>query len=90
MHKFHLGERVMYSPPRGTDVPPGAWIVAAKLPERNGECYYRASEVHERVGGRSQTSLRERCIRSRKWWMVALWRTGMDALYTKMVKSNDS
>jgi hypothetical protein len=33
-------------------VPTGRWIVTEKLPERNGECYYRirhASEVHERV-----------------------------------------
>jgi hypothetical protein len=38
----------------------------------------------------SSTSPRGRRIRSRKWGMVALWRTGMDALYIEMVGSNDS
>jgi hypothetical protein len=52
MHKFYLGQAVAYHPPRGTYVPTGRWIVTEKLPERNGEYYYRirhASEVHERV-----------------------------------------
>ena len=52
MHKFYLGQAVTYYPPHGAYVPSGTWIVTAKLPERNGECYYRvrhASERHERV-----------------------------------------
>jgi hypothetical protein len=42
----------MYSAPRRTYVPAGTCVVTAKLPERNGECYYRilhASEVHDHV-----------------------------------------
>jgi len=57
MHKFFLGQAVAYSPPRGTHVPPGTYVVTAKLPERNGECYYRirhASEDHERVARESE------------------------------------
>ena len=52
MHKFYLGQGVEYHPPRGTYVPAGTWVITVKLPERNGECYYRvrrASEIHERV-----------------------------------------
>ncbi len=52
MHKFYLGQAVAYQPPRGTHVSSGTWAVTAKLPERNGECYYRIHhtiEHHERI-----------------------------------------
>jgi hypothetical protein len=52
MHKFYLGQAVAYHPPRGTHVPSGRWIITEKLPERNGECYYRirhSIEHHELV-----------------------------------------
>jgi hypothetical protein len=52
MHKFLLGQAVAYFPPHGSYVPSGTWIVTAKLPERNGECYYRihhSVEQHERI-----------------------------------------
>jgi len=52
MHKFYLGQPVAYNPPHGTHVPSGRWIVTEKLPERNGECYYRIRhtvEQHERI-----------------------------------------
>jgi hypothetical protein len=52
MHKFHLGQTVAYLPPRGTYVLSGTWGITAKLPERNGEFYYRIHhtiEQHERV-----------------------------------------
>jgi hypothetical protein len=48
MHKFHLGQAVAYNPPHGTHVPSGMWVVTEKLPERNGECYYR---IHHSIGG---------------------------------------
>jgi hypothetical protein len=52
MHKFYIGQAVVYNPPHGTFVPSGTWHVTEKLPERNGECYYRihhAIEQHERI-----------------------------------------
>jgi hypothetical protein len=52
MHKFYLGQAVAYHSPGGTYVPSGTWVVTAKLPDRNGECYYRihhAIEQHERI-----------------------------------------
>ncbi len=52
MHKFYLGQAVAYQTPRGTYVPSGTWVVTAKLPQRNGECYYRIHHVieqHERI-----------------------------------------
>jgi hypothetical protein len=52
MHKFYPGQAVAYQPSRGTHVPSGTWVVTAKLPERNGECYYRihhAIEEQERI-----------------------------------------
>jgi hypothetical protein len=47
MHKFYLGQPVGYHPPRGTHVPSGMWVVTEKLPEWNGECYYR---IHHSIG----------------------------------------
>ena len=50
-HKFHLGQTVEFDPPRGIYAPRGAYVVTAKLPERDGAFEYRvrsASEEHER------------------------------------------
>jgi hypothetical protein len=52
MHKFHLGQSVEYYVPRGIDAPRGAYVVTAKLPERDGQFEYRirsATEQHERM-----------------------------------------
>jgi len=36
IHKFYLGQAVEYHRPRGIYAPRGAYIVTAKLPERDG------------------------------------------------------
>ena len=62
-HKFHLGQTVEFNPPRGTYAPRGAYVVTAKLPERDGVFEYRvrsASEEHER-GGAGKRTERRRC-----------------------------
>jgi hypothetical protein len=48
MHKFHLGQTVEY---RAGFASSGAYVVTAKLPERDGEYEYRIrnlAEAHER------------------------------------------
>ncbi len=57
MHKFHLGQAVEYYVPRGIDAPRGAYIVTAKLPERDGQFEYRIrspNEQHERMARESE------------------------------------
>jgi hypothetical protein len=57
MHKFHLGQTVAYRVPRGGYAPHGAYVVTAKLPERDGEFEYRirsAVEDHERMARESE------------------------------------
>jgi hypothetical protein len=57
MHKFYLGQQVQYYPPRGADAPRGAYVVTAKLPEREGEFEYRIrnmNEQHERTARESE------------------------------------
>jgi hypothetical protein len=39
-HKFILGQRVEYNPPRGVYAPTGVYVVTAQLPERDGEFEY--------------------------------------------------
>jgi hypothetical protein len=54
MHKFHLGQSVSY---RSRHAPPGACVVTAKLPERNGEYEYRIrnlAEKNERMARESE------------------------------------
>jgi len=51
MHKFYLGQSVTFhsGPPYAA---PGAYVVTAKLPERDGEFEYHirsAGEKHERM-----------------------------------------
>jgi hypothetical protein len=51
-HKFHLGQTVTYRPPREVYASQGAYIVTAKLPERDGTFEYRirgVNESHERA-----------------------------------------
>ncbi len=57
MHKFHLGQPVEYHPNNGTWAARGAYVVTAKLPERDGEFEYRiksAIEEHERMARESE------------------------------------
>jgi hypothetical protein len=56
-HKFQIGASVFVNPSIGLNIPGGAYIVTATLPERDGELEYRvrnASEPHERVMRESQ------------------------------------
>jgi hypothetical protein len=59
MHKFHLGQMVAYHPQKGIWAARSAYIVTAKLPEREGEFEYRirsALEEHERLVRESELS----------------------------------
>jgi len=59
MHKFHLGQAVEYHVPRGIYAPPGAYIITAKLPERDGEYGYHIkhpTDAHERTAKESELS----------------------------------
>ena len=54
MHKFHLGQRVVY---RARYAPAGACVVTAKLPEHSGEYEYRVrnfAEKNERMAHESE------------------------------------
>ena len=54
MHKFYLGQTVVC---RARYAPPGACVVTAKLPERNGEYEYRIrnlAEKNERMARESE------------------------------------
>jgi hypothetical protein len=63
MHRFYLGQQVHYDPPLGIKAPRGAYVVIAKLPEREGEFEYRIRNMnkqHERVARESELqALRE-------------------------------
>ena len=55
-HKFNLGQTVEYHP-RGFYVPPGIYVVTAKLAERDGEFEYHIThikELYERIVRESQ------------------------------------
>lgn len=59
MHKFHLGHVVEYYVPHGIDAPRGAYVVTAKLPERDGQFEYRIRSTvvqHERMARESELS----------------------------------
>jgi hypothetical protein len=47
MHKFHLGPPVAYRAARGLYAASGAYVVTAKLPERDGEYEYRIRNLAE-------------------------------------------
>jgi hypothetical protein len=54
MHKFHLGQTVVY---RSRNAPRGSCVVTAKLPERNGEYEYHvrnSAEANERLARESE------------------------------------
>ena len=56
MHKFQLGQTVEY---RSRNAPPGACVVTAKLPERDGEYEYHVrnlAEKNERMARESELS----------------------------------
>ena len=57
MHKFYLGQSVTFRAPGGRHyAAPGAYVVTAKLPERDGEFEYHirsAGETHERMCARA-------------------------------------
>jgi hypothetical protein len=56
MHKFNLGQAVAYRAVRGLYAASGAYVVTAKLPERDGEYEYRIrnlAEAHERMARES-------------------------------------
>jgi hypothetical protein len=61
VRKFHLGQSVAYCAPGGRlYAPPGAYVVTAKLPERDGEFEYHirsAGEQHERMARESELSV---------------------------------
>jgi hypothetical protein len=49
-HKFYLGQSVAFWTPRDLSATSGAYVVTAKLPERDGEFGYKIrspSEQHE-------------------------------------------
>ena len=57
MHRFKIGETVFVEAARHLNFPGGAYVVTAKLPERDGEFEYRvrsSDEPHERVVRESQ------------------------------------
>jgi hypothetical protein len=56
MHKFILGQQVSYHAARGLYAAAGAYVVTAKLPERDGQFEYRIwnrAETHERMARES-------------------------------------
>ena len=57
-HKFQIGQVVEYRPPRGIDAPRGPYLVAALLPERDGEFYH-----HLRHPGEVHVDRQRQCIR---------------------------
>ena len=60
MHKFHLGQSVAYrAPGRRLYASPGAYVVTARFPERDGEFEYHirsASDRYERMARESELS----------------------------------
>jgi hypothetical protein len=58
MHKFHLGQALAYRATRGLYAASGAYVVTAKLRQRDGEYEYRIrnlAEAHERKVARIGT-----------------------------------
>jgi len=57
--KFKVGDTVFVKPARNFNIPGGAYVITAVLPERDGEIEYRlrnTREPHERVMAESQLS----------------------------------
>lgn len=58
-HKFKIGDTVFVKPARHLNLPGGACVVTATLPERDGDFEYRvrnSREPHERVMAESELS----------------------------------
>jgi hypothetical protein len=58
-HKFKIGDTVFVKPARTLNVPGGAYVITATLPERDGDFEYRlrnTREPHERMMAESQLS----------------------------------
>ena len=58
-HKFKIGDTVFVKPARNLNLPGGAYVVTATLPERDGDFEYRvrsSSEPHERAMAESELS----------------------------------
>jgi hypothetical protein len=58
-HKFKIGDTVFVKATRNLNLPGGAYVVTATLPERDGEFKYRvrsSHEPHERVMTESELS----------------------------------
>ena len=69
-HKFRVGQAVDYHPPRGIDAPHRSYLIAALLPERDGEFHYHIrhpSEVHVRIVSKSQMNLAREATAPRGW-----------------------
>ena len=59
-HKFQIGQLVDYHPSRGLYAPRGPYLIAAQLPQREGEFEYHIrhpKEMHERIASESQLSI---------------------------------
>ena len=59
VHKFKVGDTVFVGAARNLNIPGGAYMITAALPERDGEFEYRlrnTREPHERVMAESQLS----------------------------------
>jgi len=58
-HKFKIGDTVFAKPARSLNLPGGAYVITAVLPERDGDFKYRVRntlEPHERVTTESESS----------------------------------
>jgi hypothetical protein len=58
-HKFKIGDTVFVKAARNLNIPGGAYVVTATLPERDGDFEYRvrsSREPHERVMTESELS----------------------------------
>jgi hypothetical protein len=58
-HKFKIGDTVFVKAARNLNIPGGAYVVIARLPERDGDFEYRvrsSREPHERVMTESELS----------------------------------
>jgi hypothetical protein len=59
-HRFSVGQVVAFIPPRGSDVPRGAYQVTAQLSLPSGQYGYRIKrpcEEHDRVAAESDLSV---------------------------------
>ena len=58
-HKFKIGDTVFVKAARNLNIPSGAYVIIARLPQRDGDFEYRvrsSREPHERVMTESELS----------------------------------